>query len=93
MGNVATHDEVELIYLQDLSFEEKYDSIGTSWVIKYFYYLLKNMMDGLIMLTKYLFKIGSVETYVYDEFTHELADSRDGVLEIGTIRSAIEVSV
>ncbi len=43
------------------------------------------------MLTKYLFKIGTVETYVYDEFTHELADSKCGVLTIETIESAIEV--
>ena len=43
------------------------------------------------MLTKYLFKIGTIETYVYEEFTHDLADANDGSLTLETIKSAINV--
>ena len=43
------------------------------------------------MVNKYLFKMGNIETYVYDEFVHQLADSYDGVLRLETIKNAIKV--
>ena len=39
---------------------------------------------------KYLYKIGTVETYVYDESVNGLADDCDGVLSLEQIKYAIK---
>lgn len=43
------------------------------------------------MTTKYLFQIGTLETYIYDEFVQDLADNFNGKLKLETIKNAIKL--